>query len=205
MNDEFLYNLSQLSRALEIDRSVLARRLAKLKPKDGPGNAKLYPLHAVFRELSGGSVLETERQILNEQLRIARSKAEAGELNLAKIRGELVSIEEVATTVEKEYNYIRARLRAVPINLALRLSYASTPAECQHIVHDAIDEALTDLVADGEYKLSNEERMRQIDFATNGHDQMRIDENGRMVPHRPDLVAYREQLLNQNPDLKTED
>jgi phage terminase Nu1 subunit (DNA packaging protein) len=196
-------SLSELARLAQIDRRTAAKLVEGLKSEDGPKQSQLYYLGDVLERLCAGSRNSKKliEQIQVEELRIRRAKAETSELDLSKLKGEVVSIEEVATTVEKEYNYIRARLRAVPISLAMQLSYVSTPNECQRLVHDAINEALTDLVADGNYNLSKEERMRQIDYATNGHDVMRIDENGRKAPHRPDLIEYREQLLAQNPDL----
>lgn len=88
-----------------------------------------------------------------EEARRRKLAAEAAmvELDLAKRRGEVIEIEEVAGVVGDDYANVRAKLLSLPTKLAPQLIGIDDPAECQALIERGVAEALEELTADGIY------------------------------------------------------
>ena len=88
-----------------------------------------------------------------EEARRRKLAAEAAlvELDLAKRRGEVIEIEEVAGVVGDDYANVRAKLLALPSKLAPQLIGIEDPAECKALIERGVSEALEELTADGIY------------------------------------------------------
>jgi terminase small subunit / prophage DNA-packing protein len=88
-----------------------------------------------------------------EEARRRKLAAEAAmvELDLAKRRGEVIEIEEVAGVVGDDYANVRAKLLSLPTKLAPQLIGIEDPAECKALIERGVSEALEELTADGIY------------------------------------------------------
>lgn len=86
-----LVSISQIQRMTGLDRAVIAAKLVNVQWKPGPKSAKMYDLAEVFPLLVGpgrvGGDDAKERKLTAE--------AEKAELQLARLKGELVPIDEV--------------------------------------------------------------------------------------------------------------
>jgi phage terminase Nu1 subunit (DNA packaging protein) len=88
-----------------------------------------------------------------EEARRRKVAAEAAltELDLAKRKGELVEIEDVAQSVGEDYANLRAKLLSLPVKLAPQAAGISDAAELQDLAESLVHEALEELVSDGIY------------------------------------------------------
>lgn len=88
-----------------------------------------------------------------DEARRRKLAAEAAlvELDLAKRRGDVIEIEEVAGVVGDDYANVRAKLLALPSKLAPQIIGAVDAAECQALIERGVSEALEELTADGIY------------------------------------------------------
>lgn len=89
---------------------------------------------------AGGTSPLTAARIRREEV-----KAELAELDLAKRRGELVSLQEVRSSVEKKFAAVRTRLLAVPSRARQRLPHLRTEDICE--LEELVREALEELAA----------------------------------------------------------
>lgn len=78
------------------------------------------------------------------RLRKLAAEASLAELNLAKERGQLIEIEQVATLVAREYSTIRAKLLSLPSKLS-GLVYS---LQDQKAVRELLDKEFRDLLAE---------------------------------------------------------
>src|SRR5690606_15754580 len=107
------------------DRRTVVKRLSALKPVDTLKGAKLYESAPALTLVLLPDMEEVIKNKITAEAppdhaggydgtvddnRIKRAKAEKLEMELAEKRGQLVSIDEVAATVEKEYSLVRRRL-----------------------------------------------------------------------------------------------
>lgn len=77
--------------------------------------------------------------------RSAVANAEIREIELRRMKGELVEIADVAATVGDDYARCRARMLAIPSKITPRLSQLTDPAAIRATVETAITEALAEL------------------------------------------------------------
>jgi phage terminase Nu1 subunit (DNA packaging protein) len=88
-----------------------------------------------------------------EEARRRKEAAQAAmiELDLAKRRGEVVEIEEVADAVGDDYANLRAKLLSLPTKLAPQVAGLEDLAKCKAIIEKGVHDALEELVVDGLY------------------------------------------------------
>ena len=154
MSLEFL-SISQLSEVTGKDRRTISKRLANLQSQVGPKNAQLYKAsEAIELLLTPENAKGLERKLQQAELDEKRARAEKVQIEVARMRGELVSLEDVAKVVEKEYSIIRAQVRAIPSKMAKPLSMTSDPNEVHNKLAEVIDECLKELTADEAYEQS---------------------------------------------------
>lgn len=86
--------------------------------------------------------------LTRERARLARAQADKTELELAKLRGELVEIEVAAKTIGEEYAVVRAKLLGLPTRAAPLVHACNSVPEVNGILSDLVYEALAELSAD---------------------------------------------------------
>ena len=143
-------NRAETSEALQVDLNTIDKWRRRGCPHKKKGRTVEFRLPAVIAWL-----LERERETTTattgaidlEDARKRKTAAEAGlaELALRREMGEVVSIDDIATTVGKEYAACRARLLAIPAKLAPLLMNATKARECRALLERAICEALDEL------------------------------------------------------------
>lgn len=109
---------------------------------------------AHVREIAAGRAKVGELDLQEERARLAKEQADAKEMENEVLRGSLVSIEDVALSMEKQLTRVRTRLLSVPTKVAPEAHASPTVKEVQRLLEDAIIEALNELV--GNYKESAE-------------------------------------------------
>lgn len=145
-------SISQLSEVTGKDRRTISKRLASIQPHSDEGRAYKYDA-AVALDLifASDSVQGMDKQLLKAQLGLELGKQAKIEIEVAKLRGELIPLGEIVKAVEKEYANVRAQLRAIPSKLAKILSMVTDPNEVYLRLTESIDETLTELTADKEF------------------------------------------------------
>lgn len=83
--------------------------------------------------------------ITEQDARNKRAQADLRELQLAKLRGEIVSSRDVVAEWDRIQAIVKTKLLAVPSKLAVRGLACSSPAELQSLTESEIKEALAEL------------------------------------------------------------
>lgn len=88
-----------------------------------------------------------------DEARRRKLAAEAAmmELDLAKRRGEVIEIEQVAAIMGDDYANVRAKLLSLPTKLAPMLVGIEDTLECKALIERGVTEALEELTADAIY------------------------------------------------------
>jgi len=73
--------------------------------------------------------------------------AELAELKLAKLRGELVAVEDCLPILREELANLRSRLMAMPGRLAHTLSAMTDPLAVERAIDEEIEAALTEITS----------------------------------------------------------
>lgn len=145
-------SISQLSEVTGKDRRTVSKRLSGIEPHSLKGNAQLYDsARAVELICAAESVAGMDKQLLKAELGVEVARQAKMEIEVGKLRGELVPLGDVAKAVEKEYSFVRAQFRSIPSKLAKPLSMISDPNEVHLRLHEAVDECLAELTADVKY------------------------------------------------------
>jgi hypothetical protein len=148
-------NISQLGEVTGLDRRTVTDRLKDVTPIKTHGKAIIYDAPAVLPIILGMAditALNAKEKLLIEQAQHEKAKRERAQIELEQLKKEVVPISDVAKVVGDEYSRVRARLYAIPSRSASDLSESNNPRECQQIVHNEIDEALSELTADKKYQ-----------------------------------------------------
>jgi hypothetical protein len=151
-------SMSQLSQVTGKDRRTVKDRLQGLEPKL-EGRAHLYDAHIalpMILELTDGDN-SVAKQMADEQLRYERERADKVALQNQKLRGEVVSIEEVANVVEGEYAAVKAALIAIPSKCAGELATMDNVIEIKKLLDGLINETLVELSSSDRLDLSQVE------------------------------------------------
>jgi hypothetical protein len=144
-------SINQLSELTGKDRRTIKKRLADVAVHETTATSIIYDTHLALPVLFGLTDTENaEARLQEEKIKFEAARAERTEIEVAKIKGELVSIEEVAKTVELEYTYVRAHLVSIPSKAAKTLSLIDDPALVKARLEEYINEALVELSADNE-------------------------------------------------------
>ena len=160
-------SINQLAEITGKDRRTIKKKLAKLNyQRDGRGY--YYDAHEALPLLFSESAKDIDKKLQAEQLRYESARAEKLELEVKKLRGEVVPIEEVAKTVEREYAFVRAHIRAIPSKLAKPLSMTTDPHEIYAQIESVVNECLTELTSDKVYA----ERSSQLFSSDNAGEEV---------------------------------
>ena len=140
----FLMTTRQLSYLFKVSSNQVVKW--KIKPCAKEGAASLYYLPEVlaFRYGTKGEKLDPSQ----EKAHLDNTRRQVVELQLEKLRGDLVEVGDVCKEVEKEYVTVRQRLLAIPPKLANQLVPLDSPSEIQDLLMDACAEALKDLTVE---------------------------------------------------------
>lgn len=178
LNIRFL-TLSQLAELTSLARETVRKRLGDLEPVKGEGNAYRYDTHLALPRLykAPASKQEIDKAMAEESLLLERARREKIELDVKRMRGEYVSIEETCKAVEKEFSFVRSQLRSLPSKLAKPLSIMMDPHMVQSAIEEAINECLEELVADQKY----EEVLNELEQSRAAIDSKQ-EENSETVP-----------------------
>lgn len=135
-----------------VDRWI--RRGCPVHTKGGRGRAYTFDLGAVFewRLAHERDLADQARKVVkidDERARKLAAERELAEIELARVRGELVPVDLVAERVTDEYERIRARLEAVASKVAPRVAATKSRNVCRDIVRAEIRAALEEL-SDGD-------------------------------------------------------
>lgn len=98
-----------------------------------------------LRELAAGR--QGDRDLAEENLKLARSKREAQELKTSQLRGELVPVDQVETTMIAVSSTMRQKVLAVPSKAAPEAHAAQSIAETEEVLRRHVTEALEDVAA----------------------------------------------------------
>lgn len=158
MSKRFL-SVNNYSEMTGIDRRTIRKRIEGLTAQRGPGKALLYDAFEVLPRLyqTMGTAADIERLMANETLLLERAKREKTELDVKRIRGEYISVDEIKREVGNEYSAVSQQLRGLGSKLAKSLAILMEPKEIQFRIEESINEILTELNADKKYEeLANE-------------------------------------------------
>lgn len=144
------WSLSGLSAELGIDRRRMGKIVASLTPCGvGKSRESLYRMADVIDALQqSASAAGSPGDLADAELRKAAAEAELKELRLARERGELIAVDDLARLVEAEYVAVRSRLLAIPSKLAPEIAQIDNPTEVQALIAAEIHEALDELGRD---------------------------------------------------------
>jgi hypothetical protein len=143
---------------------TIKKKLETLTPTPGPKGAKLYDSAIALSMLySDVGDLSTERAKLTV---LQQQKAE---IEIARLRGELISFNDVLNLFGRQCSAVRARLLAQPTSMAKLLSMESDPAKVKALLEEWIVDALTELTTD---KLQNGRFAGSPDISTDAGDDV---------------------------------
>lgn len=106
VKDEY-YSTTQLARMFKMDRVTCAKRLESLTAKAGPRGAKLYRLSEAYPLLMPS---DTETSLDEAKLRKARAEAERVELQVARLRGQLIDVESAKSALYDVFRTLYQRI-----------------------------------------------------------------------------------------------
>jgi hypothetical protein len=154
--------MSQLAEVTGIDRRTVKSRLAQIKPFRKEGKAIIYDTHQVLAILlgfdqNGSQEIDPRKALLDAELQTEQARAEKLRLEVDKMKGEVVAIDDVCRTVGKEYTYVRAALLALPNKAAKPMAMEDDPTVCQSLLKKEVDEILNHLQADVNLNIEPEE------------------------------------------------
>ena len=124
-------------------RRAIGKALAGVAPVDKRGTAKLYPTREALAAIYGDAVNE----LAVETTRLKKAQADKTELEVAEKEGYLIPESEVATEWGSMVMAARAKLRALPNKIAVRvagLEVAEIETAATELVREALDELATD-------------------------------------------------------------
>lgn len=149
---------NQLHEVTGKDRRTIDKRLAGVAPHANKGKNQLYLAAEVIPLiLAEQAVAGFEKKLKRIELETAEEQLQKLKLANGKTTGELVPVEDVAKVVEKQYSFVRAKMRALPSSHAKPLSMMTDPNEVHTLLREVIDECLAELTADDKYERDRQE------------------------------------------------
>jgi phage terminase Nu1 subunit (DNA packaging protein) len=135
------WSLRALSVELNVDRTVLARKLKGLEPTGKEGRFNTYYMADVVAHLYAADKLDPAQ----ESAKLNKSRREKIDLEKAELEGELVGIEEVAEIWTDVCTNVKTKMLAIPNGVSRELMACASLAEMQTELTKAIKAALVDL------------------------------------------------------------
>jgi len=158
-------SISQLSEATGIDRRTCKDRLETLTPII-KGRSHLYHAREAIPKIINHGLRSDDdhyKKVQQEELRHESAKADKIQLQVEKLRGELVPIEDVARVVEAEYAAVRAALLAISSKVSGELATLDSIIEIKKLLDGHINEVLAELSADQDDQLSQPSGSDSVD------------------------------------------
>jgi phage terminase Nu1 subunit (DNA packaging protein) len=136
---------AEFARREKVSKTVVSKWVRAGLPTAGGGQIDPEAARAWLKA-------NTSRGVTVESLTEARSRKESAladlrELELARLRGETVLVEDVGHVLDSAIATSRVRLLAVPQKVAPELALEDNPVKCQELVRAAIHEALHELAS----------------------------------------------------------
>lgn len=150
------FSISKLAQMFKKDRATVAERVQTLTPTDGPKNSKLYDVREAWPLILelGPDAKDQGQRLRDEQLREMTERADKLALQNAKLRGEVVAIEDVAAVVEGEYGAVKAALLALPSKCSSDLAVMESSIEIRTLLERLINEALSELSGQDNFEIA---------------------------------------------------
>lgn len=153
-----LYSITDLSKITGKDRATISSRLQDLKPVKESGRGKYYDSQEALQIIyAAESFKGMQKKIELVEYEIQKEKLHKVRIQNEQHLGKLVPIKEVCKTVEKEYAFVKAQIKSIPAKISKILSMETDPSSVNKILMDEINQALSELVADTNYKNHLEE------------------------------------------------
>lgn len=152
-------SIVQLAHCFKMDRRTISDRLseAQLPYKPGAKGSKIYvvqdALPVMYNKGLKGNV-DVDAETDKEKMLLTRLKRESAEIELQLIRRTAIPLKEVIETVKREYEFVRARIRAIPNRINRKLAVVVDPIEISDMLMEVIDDALSELKYDAEVNLA---------------------------------------------------
>lgn len=151
-----LHNLSGL------DRRRVRAALADLRSEKGSKGALLFESREALPLLYICPGPDDNLDLTRERARLAHFQANKTELEAAKLKGELIEVEEVADLVGQDYANVRAKLLSLPTKLAPELVSLDGLEQLRAAIERGVHEALAELSADKEYEAESTDHCRVV-------------------------------------------
>lgn len=154
--DTMEVSLTDLEFITQTRRQTISDSLTKLNAphRVGPSNSKLYKITDILSLLSTVVPKQSKSptsDVLDEsedKARLLRSKADIEEFKAAKLAGEMVSFNDVATVISEEYSQVRSQLLSLGESLCRELALESNPEIVSQLITTKINQILEALKAD---------------------------------------------------------
>lgn len=141
------WSISALAVELRMDRRTVAGIVARLKPTGESGKAKLYAMADVVEaKVASGAPAPTDF----DEAKARKMSADAilAEIEVAKARGEVVSLSVVEKVAADEYAALRAKLLSLPDKMAPLCETTPGVDGKRELLRRCVVEALEELSAD---------------------------------------------------------
>lgn len=93
----------------------------------------------------------------DQDTRLKRLKADKMEIELQKITGELIPVDDVSIALSEMLSRVKMKILALPTSLSPLISGKQDPVEIQEIIDDNVRSALEELSSDWRAELNDEE------------------------------------------------
>lgn len=131
---------------------TIKKRLEPLAPVREAGNASYYNTKDALALLYPTIASE----MAQENLMLERARREKAQIEVGKMRGELIPVGDIAKVLGTQFGFLRAQIRSIPSKSAKPLSMISDPHEVYNRLTEMVDECLSELTADAKYKLEQD-------------------------------------------------
>lgn len=122
------------------------KRYAEALPIVKEGRSHMVESRDLLPLLFGVQASDGEKLDLSqERARLAKMQADKAAIELQKLRGEVVDIEEATQEIGEAFAHVRAKLLALPSKMTPLVYSLSTHAEIQEALRESIYEALDEL------------------------------------------------------------
>jgi phage terminase Nu1 subunit (DNA packaging protein) len=144
-------NAALLGRVLGISRASIANLATDgILPRADrglfnlPACVQAYLRHKLVKAKASDA---TVRSLVAERTRLTKTKADAAEVEVRKLAGELVPVADIEAAWLSVAGVVRARLLLIPSKAAPRIVALKTPAEAQALLRKEINAALAAIAA----------------------------------------------------------
>jgi phage terminase Nu1 subunit (DNA packaging protein) len=117
--------------------------------RGGRGRAWKFDPEAVERWIAARKAGRSEHVLRTEQIRLTRARADRAEIDLSKLRGEILDAADVTAAIAHEYARLREELLQIPGRHAPALHACATTEALEELLADAIRAALAALSGNG--------------------------------------------------------